>query len=174
LNLSAQQQSQMEALREEYRGKREALNAQFESDMKKILTPEQVASLESMNRDRFNKDREGKRYGKKDKHSKNGKSKRGGKGKHRGGARMNQLDDKSKQEIAHLRMDYEEKKAAIEKSRVAPETQKEQLSALREQYKKGVLDVVNTNSAKNQNRGDKVVERPHSVDAWMGIAPENN
>ena len=168
LNLSAQQESQIDALREEYRGKREALNAQYETDMKKILTPDQLATFEASRIDRS--DKGSVRDGRKDRYGKKNKKNKGNKNKHRGGNRgdrLNNLDADSKQKLADLRANYDQQKAAIEKSRVAPDTQKEQLEVLRKQYMTDVQNVLNSNKAANQS-----VERPHSVDAWMSIAPD--
>lgn len=119
LNLTAEQEQQMKSLHESYLANKKELNENYQKDVMKILTPEQQSKWEKIEKSKLEK---GKKNRKKDTKSKKRSNNKG-------------IDKATKDKLNALKSDYEAKKSAIEKTRIAPEVQKQQLQELEKQYK---------------------------------------
>lgn len=136
LNLTAEQQEQMKSLREDFQTKQKDLTKSYRDDVQKILTPEQQAKWQEL-RDKRMSDRS------------KGRHNMAHKGKGHRGAEAN-LDQETVQSLKNLKENYLKEKKAVEMSRIAPDAQKEKISALTKKYKEDRRELIGS-SKKNSS-----------------------
>lgn len=120
LNLSAEQKQQLDALKKEYRSDSQQRSQEYRDAVNQILTPEQQAVLKESRADRSKSNRSG------------AEGRRGNRG---------QMNSDNKARLDSLKQDYDQKKKAIEMSRIAPEAQTTKLKELEKQYKADVKQI---------------------------------
>ncbi|NDW09480.1 Spy/CpxP family protein refolding chaperone [Dysgonomonas sp. 520] len=137
LNLTAEQQSKIEALNKDFKNKSDALKTQrkdlaksHRESINSILTPEQQSLLKDKRKDRSEK------MAKKGKDHKKFAKGKGNKRPHM------KLDEATRNQLRALKNNYIQEKSAIKRSRIAPEVQAKQLEAAKEKFRTDRREII--------------------------------
>lgn len=119
LNLTMEQQNQIKDLNKDFRTKTKELALKHRTDINNILTPEQQIQLKAANKERVG---------------------RQGHSRRREGGSI--LDAETVSKLNGLKENFSKEKAAIEKSRIAPEEQTRRIKELNQKYRQDRRELI--------------------------------